>query len=81
MPEPLKNLYNETFFHHLSNELTKAYSLFDQQSFIKSIFDNNWASKALKQRMRHITHTLHKQLPDNYRSSLEIVPKSIDVYL
>ncbi len=73
MPEPLKNLYNETFFHQLSKELTKAYRLFDQQSFIKSIFDNDWASKALKQRMRHITQTLHKHLPDNYRTALEIL--------
>jgi 3-methyladenine DNA glycosylase AlkC len=73
MGEPLKNIYNEAFFHHLSLELTKAYSAFNQKAFIETLFDKDWASKTLKQRMRHVTMCLHQCLPVDYRVSLDIL--------
>lgn len=73
MNEPLKNLYNKVFIQKLSLEITKIYKEFDQQAFSRAIFDTNWKSKELKQRMRHITKCLHQYLPQDYQSALEIL--------
>ncbi len=73
MSEPLKNLYNKVFLQKLSLEITTIYKEFDQQAFSRAIFDTDWQSKELKQRMRHITECLHQYLPPDYQSSLEIL--------
>jgi 3-methyladenine DNA glycosylase AlkC len=73
MNEPLKNLYNKVFLQKLSLEIRKVYKEFDQQAFSRAIFNKDWDSKELKQRMRHITECLHQYLPPDYQSALEIL--------
>ncbi len=72
MPEPLKNLYNETFFDSLNRAMMQAYPAFDVNKFTTLIFDNSWEAKELKQRMRHITESLHQCLPD-YEQAIPIL--------
>jgi len=72
MPEPLKNLYNEPFFKSLNAAMYQAYPEFDAQKFNALIFDENWEAKELKQRMRHITESLHRCLPD-YEQAIPIL--------
>jgi 3-methyladenine DNA glycosylase AlkC len=64
VPEPLKNLYNKSFFNELINVLCQVYPCFPHQRFLKLIFDDDWDEKELKARMRHITLCLHQCLPD-----------------
>jgi len=73
MPEPLKNLYNRKFIKSLANELNGTCREFKSDKFIKAIFSKDWKNKELKQRMRHITETLHDFLPQDYRQALDIL--------
>ena len=72
MPEPLKNLYNKAFFISLNTAMRQAYPAFDENRFNALIFDENWETKELKQRMRHITESLHQCLPD-YKQAIPIL--------
>ncbi|MCF6207774.1 MAG: DNA alkylation repair protein [Ghiorsea sp.] len=72
MPEPLKNLYNDTFFDSLNKVMVQAYPSFDVDKFRTLIFDESWEAKELKQRMRHITESLHQCLPD-YEQAIPIL--------
>ena len=73
MPEPLKNLYNKTFISTLSNEIKKEYKAFDIKGFTSSIFNRRWKDEELKQRMRHITESVHEFLPADYKKTLAIL--------
>ncbi|VAX17317.1 DNA alkylation repair enzyme [hydrothermal vent metagenome] len=73
MAEALKNSYNEKFFKTLSAALKTAYPKFGSGLFHKLIFDDEWETRELKQRMRHITLCLKETLPNSYRKSLEIL--------
>ena len=73
MPEPLKYLYNREFIDSLCREFRLVYSQFNSKGFRESIFDTDWDEKELKDRMRHISQTLHRFLPNNYQKSLEIL--------
>jgi len=72
MPEPLKNLYNKSFFISLNAAMCQAYPPFNKTKFNALIFDKNWEAKELKQRMRHITESLHQCLPD-YEQAIPIL--------
>lgn len=73
MPEPLKNLYNRKFITSLTDVLDGTCDEFKTDKFIKSIFNKDWKNKELKQRIRHITETLHAFMPQNYRKALNIL--------
>lgn len=73
MPEPLKNLYSEELIASLSRELELVYDDFNSDAFHKGIFCDDWEQKELKERMAHVSVTLHKYLPENYQESVEIL--------
>jgi len=73
MAKLLKNLYDENYINILSHNIINIYTSFDKNNFISSVFDNNWKNKELKQRMRHISNTLHIFLPNNYKESILIL--------
>ncbi|MFK5986489.1 MAG: DNA alkylation repair protein [Pseudomonadota bacterium] len=73
MAELLKNFYTEAFFDAFIDVLKKYYPDFQGDKFKTAIFDNNWKDKELKQRMRHISQTLHLYLPVEYVQALEIL--------
>ena len=69
MPELLKNLYTENFIKNLADILSKHIKPFPKKVFIAKIFDADWQNKELKQRMRHITLTLHQYLPKDFKKA------------
>lgn len=73
MAEPLKNLYNEKFFRSLVNDFLSAYPNFDAEGFMTRIYDDQWENRELKDRLRHITVSLHATLQMPYRKALEIL--------
>ena len=73
MAEQLKNLYSKEFIEKLANRLFLAFTNFEKEDFINSIFDTSWQNLELKQRMRHIAITLNKYLPLSYKKQLEIL--------
>ncbi len=79
MAEPLKNLYNETFFEILTSSCEEVIPTFNTQRFLKDIYDSEWENRELKDRLRHITITLNKQLPDDYKECISNIIKLIRV--
>ena len=77
----MADLLKERFFVMASVEnigeiVQHYYPDFDKESFMALVFDEQWESKELKARMRHITICLHETLPDSYRTALEILKQT-----
>ncbi|GAE31059.1 DNA alkylation repair protein [Alkalihalobacillus hemicellulosilyticus] len=75
MAEPLKNMYNQTFFLQFSKKVTNEYPPFRANTFLELIFNEDWENKELKQRIRHISECLAETLPKDYSQSLSILHK------
>ncbi|WP_416150765.1 DNA alkylation repair protein [Salipaludibacillus sp. HK11] len=75
MAEALKNMYNETFLTQFCKIVKQEYHEFDSDLFLNLIFDDNWENKELKQRIRHITHTLSTTLPPSYPEAIKVLTK------
>jgi 3-methyladenine DNA glycosylase AlkC len=73
---PLKDYYTKEYISLLINNLLKYYPSFKEQSFINTIFDSSWEEKELKERLRHITITLHSYLPKDYKEAIKILVKT-----
>ncbi|MCR9287975.1 MAG: DNA alkylation repair protein [Bacteroidetes bacterium] len=77
MAEPLKNLYNETFFKDLSRKLKTEIPDFNEVDFQQKIFDSEWENRELKNRMRHIVLTLNDTIDLSYNEAIELFKKMI----
>ncbi|WP_191565845.1 DNA alkylation repair protein [Metabacillus idriensis] len=73
MAEELRQIFNETFIEKLSTAIKREYDLFDKDEFRTRIFQDDWKSLVLKQRMRKMTVCLHEQLPQEYGEALKIL--------
>jgi len=67
--ELLKNLYNKTYINLLCAEFVDI----DKNEFICKIFDESWKNRELKDRMRHISITLRKFLPQEYDKAIDVL--------
>ncbi len=75
MPEPLKNLYNVELVKSLCEQVSSLHENFDEDGFSSHIFDNEWKEKELKERMKHISESLHQYLPMDYSDAIQILMK------
>ena len=73
MAEPLKNLYTPELVLSVAQQIQRVWSDFDSDSFIKLVFDEDWPQRELKQRMAHITESLHQFLPLPYPEAINIL--------
>lgn len=73
MPEALKHMYSSEFVQSLSISLNRRYLKFSKQAFEQRVFCEDWPDMELKARMRHITESVASELPDDYRTALEIL--------
>ena len=73
MPEPFKNVFNAEFIELLVKRVRLYYSDFNAQLFEAMVFDDNWESRELKQRMRHISVCLRHCLPDDLSEAFAII--------
>ncbi len=71
----LKDLYNTEYINLLSHNILDNFTNFDKDNFILVIFNDEWELRELKQRMRHISSTLYKFLPQDYTKSISILKK------
>jgi len=71
MAELLKNVYNEQFFERFTAALQQLLPPFNKSDFLAQIYDAEWEDLELKQRMRHISTTLHTYLTGNYEKKLD----------
>lgn len=73
MPEPLKNLYNDTFFNNFLGSTQKIVPQLDAKAFLKQIYDATWDGRELKDRMKHISSTLVLHLSTDYTQAVDQV--------
>ncbi|WOD43526.1 DNA alkylation repair protein [Hwangdonia lutea] len=73
MAELLKNIYNQKFFDSFIDSMQRIKSDFDKNSFLDCIYDNEWESRELKQRMRHISIVLKNHLSDNFNENVSTI--------
>ena len=73
MAEPLKNIYNKTFFENFTAVAKQVIPQFNEKAFLEQVLDDNWAEKELKQRMRHVALILNTHLPGNFKNKLATI--------
>jgi 3-methyladenine DNA glycosylase AlkC len=68
----IKDLINEQSVGALASAVQNTHKPFDREAFMDMVFDAVWTDRALKQRIRHVTTTLHALLEKDYRTTLDI---------
>src|SRR5262245_34951898 len=76
MPEPLKNMYNTQFIQNLSTAIQSVDSSFNAENFAQQVLNHEWEKRELKDRMRHITHSLRATLPAEYATALTVLRRA-----
>jgi hypothetical protein len=59
-------MYNPAFFERLCPVLTEFLPEFDNRDFIFRIFNNAWPDMDLRERVRHLSKTMHHFLPKEF---------------
>jgi 3-methyladenine DNA glycosylase AlkC len=74
MPTSLKDrFFPREYTARLADAVQQAYPPFDRERFIGLVHDDEWEGRALKARMRHLSHCLHATLPGDYPAALGIL--------
>lgn len=74
MAEALKDMFfQKKFYQGLCTEMETLHPTFNSEQFLQEIFNDGWEKRALKDRMRHTTLTLHKHMPEDFRQALDIL--------
>ncbi len=66
-------LFNEEIVAGFAAVIAGVHEPFNESLFLKSVFDAGWLERSLMERMRHITTTLHQQLPADYHQAASIL--------
>ena len=77
--EPFKNMYNRDFVSRLADGIRGVYSGFDRDGFMATVFDEEWEVRELKARMRHISVSMGRFLPDDFPEAVGIVRRAAPV--
>ena len=78
MASLLKDLYSQAYIETLANDISRFYPNFNTKNFIVNIFDASWEEKELKQRMRHISTTMHNHINLDYQKTIEVLMLCFD---
>jgi 3-methyladenine DNA glycosylase AlkC len=68
-----EQLFNPQSVAGLAQAIKAVEPSFDAEAFTARVFDAQWAGRALKERMRHLSTVLHDFLPADYRAALNIL--------
>ncbi|MCD1260339.1 hypothetical protein B5M42_016120 [Paenibacillus athensensis] len=73
MADALKDVYQETFVREFGGKVQGAYAAFDVEAFTRAVLADGWDELALKERMRRISTTLGRFLPERYEEALAVL--------
>jgi len=77
MAEKLKKLFfTEKSIEEFSDSVKKHFPDFNKNKFFALIYTSEWEELELKQKMRHISTSLKKVLPDNFSKACEVIIKA-----
>jgi len=69
----LKDLVDEDAVGAIAAALQKSLPGLDEEGFSRAVFDQQWADRPLKKRIRHIAVTMRSVLPEDYSAALDVV--------
>ncbi|ASZ12624.1 DNA alkylation repair protein [Chitinophaga pendula] len=75
--EPLKEMYNRSFYERLSKLLQPLVPGFRPAAFLGDIHTDAFADMELKERMRHTTKVLHGYLPGDFGVTMQVFDQLI----
>jgi len=70
--DPLKEMFNRSFYQELAQRLVKNYPSFNDSAFLKDV-TAPLASLSLNERMRHTSVTLHRYLPTDFKKTIRVL--------
>jgi 3-methyladenine DNA glycosylase AlkC len=73
----LKDIYSLVFYNNLADVLNELLPEFDKKQFTRLIFDKEWESKELKERMKHTSSVLNKFFPVDFAEAAELITTAI----
>ena len=74
--EPLKEMFNKTFYESFAKEFEKADKNFNSKKFLMEVTEN-MQDLSLNQRMRRTSEVLKNNLPSEYKKTIGIMEKVI----
>ena len=77
----LKDFYSPEFYQRFSKILEKELPGFDKESFLKLIFDKDWESRELKERMWHTSQVLNRFFPEDFEQAGQLIIQLVDVLI
>jgi len=76
MADRLKDMFfTNSSINQFADTIRQYYPEFNKNKFVNSVFNDEWNSKELKEKMYHTTVCLHETLPENYKQTLDILIK------
>ena len=76
MPEKLKDMFfTDESVNTFADIIKKHYPKFDKKKFLSLVFDAEFKSRELKEKMWHSTRCLQKILPNDYKEAVDILIK------
>lgn len=69
----IHQFFTDSSLNAFADSIQNSWKSFDKSSFLNLVFDENWHTLALKQRMRHVTLCLKNYLPDQYPEAVRIL--------
>lgn len=69
----LKDLYSPVFYQEFARVMQQVLPSFDKAAFTDLIFDDTFAQKELKDRMRHTTLVLHRFMPADFGKAVDVI--------
>jgi len=69
----LKAEFNPEFINKLGKAFKKQWPKFNTNKFAKSVLNNQWENRELKDRMRHVSLMLGETLPTDYTKTVKIL--------
>lgn len=73
MAELLKHRYSTAYIERLATVVKQHCPVFDADTFVSAVLDDEWAGRELKARMHHIAVCLNKNIPLDYLESTELL--------
>ncbi|WP_428229206.1 DNA alkylation repair protein [Flavobacterium sp.] len=73
----IKDIYSVTFYEKFGQAVAEVHPAFDQQKFIKAIYEGDFNQKEWKDRMKHTTVVFHQFMPQNFPEAVAVIDKII----
>jgi 3-methyladenine DNA glycosylase AlkC len=73
----IKDIYSLSFYENFSQAVAEVHPGFNRQKFIETIYEDDFAKKEWKDRMKHTTVVLHQFMPENFPDAIALIDKTI----